>query len=1516
MWPCIMDIAKGAGKMLWEPIKLHVSYFICCERYVNDLDFHVKKLDQKKKVREKMDNEIGSEPSEELLDWLEKVKKVNDDAKRMADKVGEHQHCFTWFSDMGLRHSVGKEAVEKKALIDELLQEKLDFISQPMSTQVIQSLFNEDFKVYQSTDLALQTVMDALQNDGGVHKIGLYGMGGVGKTTLAREIKRRALEQKMFKKAIMVTISQNPNLDTIREKMAEQLEFNVKKYSVSSEKLFSLIKQVGEVLIILDDMWRRLDLSEIGIPSDHSPDRCKIILTSRNVEVCKSMRSKEIIRLGVLSSEDSWKMFKYYSEVVESSTDSGNVCCVARKVADECKGLPLAIATVGRALIETSLPEWEDALVQLKASVPDNISDLKDVFVQLKLSYDYLSTEAQSCLLLCSLFPEDDEISVELLTWYAMGEGFLQRVNTLQESKNRVLFLVSKLKASCLLLKEGEEEETVKMHDVVRDVAIYIGSNYEGCPSKSCQNEPNGDRWENAKECKRLSVMNNNICILPEKPPECSYLQTLLLQWNSELINIPDKFFEKMTSLRVLDLRRTSISSLPASMSYLTNLQVLHLDSCWNLEDISALRSQNKLQVLSLRSTKVKVLSEVIGKFTGLKYLDLRNIEKLRIPPKVISNLCQLEELHVGDSFTKWEVGGEETGENAPLHEIQSLIKLKELSIEVDKYWEDMLDKVLINLERFAIVGGPINTYSWTSEKRVSLRVNLSNLGLPGWVSALLRKTEQLELVDSSCPQLDATGGGGLQCMKTLKLEKCNEMEFIVIDQNRSSIPCTVLPRLKELQLKNMEKLTGICSSPLPNGSLEELKFLEVDDCSKLNIHQILQQSTSLKKLNISRQDSMREVFNTCSASRALLPRLRSMFLADLPELMSIWKGDSVPPLGSLSNLTFLYVTRCNELRYALSLSLAQTLESLEKLHVNDCKMMEGLIPYDVVVVEEASSAATSFSKSISPSSRIFCNLRELGIQHCSGVFLFPLRLAQNLVHLERLGIAFCNRMEVIVRGEEGEAEKGEDTMSERTLFPRLQEVQLVELPKLTSFCSVVGAGEAFAPDLLLPSLSTVGVHDCPRLTRLPLRSQSSPNLKGEKEWLEGLVWDDEKSKTRMKLELVDSSCPQLDATGGGGLQCMKYLTLTKCDEMEFIVIDQNRSSIPYTILPRLKELQLLNMDKLTGVCSSPLPNGSLEELELLNVYHCSKLNINQILQQSTSLESLRISRHDSMKEIISTCSASRALLPRLRHMDLSDLPELMSIWKGDSVPPLGSLSNLTYLSVSGCDKLRYALSLSLAQTLESLERLYVHDCKTMEGLIPYDVVVVEEASSSATSFRKSISPFSRIFCNLRHLDIQHCLGVFLFPLRLAQNLVHLEGLCIAFCNRMEVIVRGEEGEAEKGEDIVSAEGILFPRLREVKLGELPNLTSFCSVVGAGEAFAPVQLLPSLLKVHVHDCPRLTKLPLGSQSSPNLEMIKGEKEWLEGLVWDDEKSKTRFIPCFEVYEVEKEEEDDGEDDEI
>ncbi|KAK1281134.1 hypothetical protein QJS04_geneDACA019894 [Acorus gramineus] len=102
----------------------------------------------------------------------------------------------------------------------------------------------------------------------------------------------------------------------------------------------------------------------------------------------------------------------------------------------------------------------------------------------------------------------------------------------------------------------------------------------------------------------------------------------------------------------------------------------------------------------------------------------------------------------------------------------------------------------------------------------------------------------------------------------------------------------------------------------------------------------------------------------------------------------------------------------------------------------------------------------------------------------------------------------------------------------------------------------------------------------------------------------------------------------------------------------------------------------------------------------------------------------------------------------------------------------------------------------------------------------------------------------------------------------------------------MEVIIL-------RGEEEVEFDSLL-PSLVSIELNDLPRLTSFFS---DGGSLAPTAFsLPSLKHIFVKDCPQLTKLPLGPQSSPKLEWIEGNKEWLEGLVWDDENSRSRFQP--------------------
>ena len=113
-----------------------------------------------------------------------------------------------------------------------------------------------------------------------------------------------------------------------------------------------------------------------------------------------------------------------------------------------------------------------------------------------------------------------------------------------------------------------------------------------------------------------------------------------------------------MRELKVLDLTKMRLLSLPSSINLLTNLQTLCLDHCV-LKDIAVIGELKNLEILSLIYSEFTQLPQEIGLLTHLRLLDLSYCAKLEvIPPNVLSNLKQLEELYVRDSFTQWELEG------------------------------------------------------------------------------------------------------------------------------------------------------------------------------------------------------------------------------------------------------------------------------------------------------------------------------------------------------------------------------------------------------------------------------------------------------------------------------------------------------------------------------------------------------------------------------------------------------------------------------------------------------------------------------------------------------------------------------------------------------------------------------------------------------------------------------------------------------------------------------------------
>ncbi|XP_077214025.1 putative disease resistance protein At4g27220 [Tasmannia lanceolata] len=1004
----ILEVAK----ILYGPLKRRYDYLVHCKKSVEKLQLKVEKLGvTRDDVQLLVDaaERNGQKMAGEAKSWLKQVVEIEKILKRLEAGVMENKRCFKgWCPNFSLHYSLGKEATKTMADVDVLLaKEHFPHLAAPRPCPS----FNPtgEFEAFESTESAKKLVIKALKEER-LNIIGVYGMGGVGKTTLVEQVGKQAKDEKLCDEVVKVTVSQNQDLKKIQGDLAEKLglKFEEDNEEVRAGRLLERLKQENneevragrllekKVLIILDDLWDRLDLTKVGIPCGGAQKGCQIIMTTRRLDVCSMMNCQKNIEVQVLSEQDSWNLFKEKAEVVETD----ELQSLAREVAKECKGLPLAIVTVARALKGKGSSIWANALRELKRSSARNIEGVdKELYSRLELSYNYIgSDEAKLCFLFCCVFPEDHNIEVGVLMRYMMGERVFKDVNNFEEAWDRILTLVEKLKDSCLLL-DGDTKGCVKMHDVVRDVAILIASRKEHGFLVKVGLELT--EWpETLDECKRLSLMGTSIGMLPERL-NCPRLSTLLLQQMNGWEEIPNNFIEGMKALVVLDLSETKISSLPPSLPYLKNLKTLCLDECECLDDISLLGGLEKLEVLSLTKTEIKELPIEIGQLSNLKVLDLAGSGSLTmVAPNVISRLTKLEELYMGNSFNEWEVRGSSgDGSKASFDEVASLARLTVLyihvkdvnclSLEVPGPWE--------KLKKFRICVWD-GRYSGSDYEKCT-SINIISYPLSKWVKLLLERSEEIDLMrvsNSNTVHLLDDEGVSFNSVKRLNLYDCDEMEhFINTAEESHRVPPNAFRILQRLDLRRMKKLEKICHGPLPNRFFGNLIELDITGCRKLkNIlsYDLLEGLQSLEKLQVKECEELEEVFEYEEGMReeihaaittSPLSALKEMELRYLPKLSCIWKG-AIPPTGTFHNLTHLTVAdcpslrclfspnrffgnlielniiRCGKLKNILSYDLLEGLQSLEKLQVVDCEKLEEVFEYEEGMREEIHAAITT----------------------------------------------------------------------------------------------------------------------------------------------------------------------------------------------------------------------------------------------------------------------------------------------------------------------------------------------------------------------------------------------------------------------------------------------------------------------------------------------------------------------------------------------------------------------------
>ncbi|KAJ4913316.1 Disease resistance protein (NBS-LRR class) family [Raphanus sativus] len=461
--------------------------------------------------------------------------------------------------------------------------------------------------LYQTTASSmLVKITDGLRSSE-VQKIGIWGMGGVGKTTLVRTLNNKLQKEaatQPFGLVIFATASKDFDPRTVQKQIAQRLDIDTRLEETVerlARRIYVRLEKETNFLLILDDVWKDIDLDLLGIPRTEEKKGSKIILTSRFLEVCRSMRTDLDVRVDCLWEEEAWELFcQNAGEVARSDL----IEPIAKAISLECGGLPLAIITVGTALRgKTNVKLWKHALNQLSRSVPWVTSIEEKIYLPLKLSYDLLAGKPKSCFLLCALFPEDYSIEVTELVMYWIAEGLMEVQGSREEYMDEGITIVESLKDYCLL-EDGSRSGTVKMHDVVRDFAIWIMSSAQNdcdslvMPGTGLQ-EIRQDKF--TPSLRRVSLMNNKLERLPCLAEEyCMEASTLLLQGNSLLQEAPEGFLQAFPALRILNLSGTRVNSLPHSCLQLSKLHSLFLRGCVKLTELPSLETLAKLELLDL----------------------------------------------------------------------------------------------------------------------------------------------------------------------------------------------------------------------------------------------------------------------------------------------------------------------------------------------------------------------------------------------------------------------------------------------------------------------------------------------------------------------------------------------------------------------------------------------------------------------------------------------------------------------------------------------------------------------------------------------------------------------------------------------------------------------------------------------------------------------------------------------------------------------------------------------------
>uniref|UniRef100_A0A2N9EX05 NB-ARC domain-containing protein n=1 Tax=Fagus sylvatica TaxID=28930 RepID=A0A2N9EX05_FAGSY len=652
-------------------------------------------------------------------------------------------------------------------------------------------------------------------------------------------------------------------------------------FQTNMDKIWTCLMQ-DEVLIIglygmggvgkttLNDIAKlvHLDLSNVDDEKKRAAKLAQALMRRQAIYVCRRMGCQVKIKVKPLSKEEAWCLF--LEKVGHGIALPPEVKDIARSVTKECAGLPLAITVLAGSMRGVDdICEWRNALEILKASNVGQDDMENEVFQVLRFSYWSLNdSKVQQCFLYCSLYPEDYKIRREELIERFIDEGLIDRMKSRQAEFDRGHTILNKLENSCLL--EGiidyfpHEKKCVKMHDLVRDMALQIvivSPRFMVEAGVGLKDIPDEEKWTEDLEKDSLSNLEN--------------LTSLLLRECDKIEHVPS--LAKLTTLRsYLDLYAPNLKRLPVgTFAKLSRLQYLVVyrsseTSIVNGEEVASLKKLETFsgQFYEVHNFNAYVKSLQVGGPSnyllqmGLDDPDLTPVESDTFDKRVI----------LKRSYLSTSRGGEDP---LLLPEDIEFLYIQECN-DVRSLCGIPSLKNATNLKACVIkkCNGVEHVLSYYSSSSSILPLqSLESLRL-----AFLQNLSDLIRCDTAFSR--SPPSGTLACLKEIRIYNC--------------------PNIKKLLMPGL--LT----------CLQNLEEIHVEDC-----RQMVEIVAAASGEDEDEVEKNKEGLGTIMFT---LPKLRCLQLWDLPQLKSICPGNAVLVCDSLQDIIVRY---CRKLkRIPLSLPL------------------------------------------------------------------------------------------------------------------------------------------------------------------------------------------------------------------------------------------------------------------------------------------------------------------------------------------------------------------------------------------------------------------------------------------------------------------------------------------------------------------------------------------------------------------------------------------------------------------